>query len=85
MTVKELKDAIANLPDNMEVIVQKDAEGNDFSPLSGVDPDVVYEPESTWSGYIYDPNMSADDAGFSEEEWEEIKLREKALVLYPIN
>lgn len=85
MTVKELKDAIANLPDNMEVIVQKDAEGNDFSPLYGVDPDVVYVPESTWSGYIYDIKMSAADACFSEEKWEVIKLREKALILYPIN
>ncbi|MFT7273462.1 MAG: hypothetical protein ACI9V1_003000, partial [Spirosomataceae bacterium] len=35
MTVKELKELLQTLPDNMEVILQSDAEGNSYSPLSG--------------------------------------------------
>ena len=45
MNVKELKEAIANLPDEMEVVLQKDSEGNGYSPLSDVDTDAVYIPE----------------------------------------
>ena len=41
MNVKNLKEAIANLPDEMEVILQKDSEGNGYSPLSGADADAV--------------------------------------------
>ncbi len=37
MTVKELKKAIKDLPDDMECILQKDAEGNGYSPLSDVE------------------------------------------------
>lgn len=48
MTVKELKEAIAELPDDMEVILQKDGEGNGYSPLSGADPNAVYIPNNVW-------------------------------------
>lgn len=33
MNVRELKDALDNLPDDMIVVLAKDAEGNGFSPL----------------------------------------------------
>ncbi len=85
MNIKELKEAIGNLPDDMEVIIQKDSEGNDYSPLRGVDPDAVYIPKTTWYGDVYSMNWKADDACVTDEEWEEIKSKSRSLILYPIN
>ena len=85
MTVKELKKAIANLPDEMEVILQKDAEGNGYSPLRGADYDAVYIPETTWYGEVYSIEWTSDDASMSDEEWEGIKEKPRALILHPVN
>jgi len=85
MTVKELKEAIANLPDEMEVVLQKDSEGNGYSPLAGADPDAVYIPDSTWSGDVYSIEWTADDACMSDEEWEDIKSKPRTLILQPVN
>ena len=85
MTVKELKEAISNLPDEMEVVLQKDAEGNGYSPLAGADSDAVYIPDSTWSGEVYSMEWTADDACMSDDEWKEIKSKPRALILWPVN
>ena len=85
MNVKELKEAIANLPDDMEVIMQKDSEGNGYSPLYVADPDAVYVPETTWCGEVYSMGWTADDACMDENEWEELKTKPRALILAPIN
>jgi hypothetical protein len=85
MTVKELKEAIVNLPDEMEVVLQKDAEGNGYSPLSGADPDAVYISETTWYGDVYSMNWTADDACMTDEEWEYIKSKPRTLILHPVN
>ena len=81
MTVKELKTLIDTLPDNIQVIIQKDVEGNDFSPLADVDTDAIYIPKNTWSGDVY---YNAEYCN-SEEEWNEIKDNPKVLILYPVN
>jgi len=85
MKVSELKQAIADLPDDMEVILQKDAEGNGYSPLSGADADAVYRPDSTWSGEVYDTNWSAGDAAMDDDVWESLKKQPRCLVLHPVN
>ena len=85
MNVKELKEAIADLPDEMEVILQKDSEGNGFSPLSDVSANVVYIPDSTWSGDVFSMNWTADDACMSEEEWNDMKSKPRSLLLCPVN
>ena len=85
MNVKELKEQIANLPDDMEVVLQKDAEGNGYSPLSGADPDAVYIPDSTWSGDVFSLVWTADDACMTDDEWNAIKSKPRALILYPVN
>jgi hypothetical protein len=85
MTVKELKEAIANLPDKMEVVLQKDSEGNGYSPLAGADPGAVYIPNSTWSGDVYSMEWTADDACMSDEEWDEIKSKPRTLILHTVN
>lgn len=85
MNIKELKEVIANLPDEMEVILQKDSEGNGYSPLYCADPDSVYIPDSTWSGYVYSMDWTAEDACMNDEEWEDIKSKPRSLVLCPVN
>lgn len=45
MKVKELRDYMNSIPigrDNDPVIIQKDSEGNGYSPLSGVDENSFY-------------------------------------------
>ncbi len=83
MNVKELKEAIAHLPDDMEVVVQKDPEGNGYSPLAGADPDAVYIPETDKYGDVYSIDWTADDAAMEEDDWKDILAKPRALILFP--
>lgn len=86
MTVKELIEQLQSMPQDSIVILQKDAEGNGYSPLSCADPDAVYEADSTWSGDVYCTNWTADEACKDEEEWEDFKRNTPAcVVLAPVN
>ena len=85
MTWGELKYELSDLPDETEIILQKDSEGNGYSPLAGADSNAVYIAENTWGGEVYDLTWTADDADMEEDEWEELKQRDKVLILYPIN
>lgn len=85
MTVKELKAILAHLPDEMEVIMQKDIEGNGYSPLNEVDGGMIYIPETPWSGEVLDPAWDAEDVDIDEDEWEEIREVPKVVVLIPAN
>lgn len=85
MNIRELKEAIENLPDDMEVIIQKDSEGNDYSPLRGADPDAIYVPECGWSGTAYSTKYSAKDHCMSDKEWNDMLSKPRSLILYPIN
>ena len=85
MKVKELKELLESLPDDMDVIIQKDSEGNGYSPLSGGDSNAVYITDSTYSGDVYTITWSAKDACKEDDEWEEILSKPRALILYPIN
>lgn len=82
MNVKELKEAIANLPDDMEIILQKYSEGNGYNRLHYANSNacaVFYKYEID----IYDERWSAEDAGMEEDEWEQVKNTHKVLVLAP--
>ena len=85
MTVADLKDALNLLPDDMQVILQKDAEGNGYSPLSVADINSFYVPESDYAGEVFNADWTADDHGMEEGEWEKVKARGKCLTLYPVN
>jgi hypothetical protein len=87
MKVSELIEALQEMDPDMEVIMQKDGEGNGYSPLSGADPDGIYVAESTWSGEVYDASWTAVDAGFDgyEDEWEELQKGPRACILFPVN
>lgn len=86
MTLGEFRKYTAGLPDETEIILQKDSEGNGYSPCYGADSDAVYIPETTFSGQVYSLDSSHEDNCMDGDEWETIKLtRPKCLVLYPTN
>lgn len=82
--IKELQKAADELGD-VQVILQKDAEGNWYSPLYCVDPYAVYEPETTWSGTVFALHASAEDHCIEESEWRRLKKKKSArcVVLAP--
>lgn len=85
MRSHELAKILLESPD-CELIMQKDAEGNGYSPLSGVEMDVVYIPDTTYSGEVYSKEYTADDNCMEEDEWEEYKRTNSGYaVLFPIN
>lgn len=69
MTVKELKEVIAEVPDGYHVILSKDSEGNSFSPVPSEQgfSTANYQPETTYFGDITDEG------------------KHNALVLWPTN
>lgn len=71
MRVKDLREAITGLPDDLLVVMSKDGEGNGFSPLSDWGQG-RYLPETTWSGELHDSDDEDSDG-------------ELAVVLWPTN
>lgn len=85
MKVRELIEQLQSLDPEMECIIQKDSEGNGYSPLAGADPDGIYIAETTWYGQVYDSNWSADDADMDNDLWEAMLKKPRCLVLFPVN
>lgn len=84
MTVKELKKILKGIDDDRIVILQKDAEGNGYSPLAGLDDECNYRADSTWSGDVGYEKLTPEleERGYSEDD---IVDGAPALILYPIN
>lgn len=80
MNRKELYEIIKDLPDDTEIILQKDSEGNDYSPLAGADPNCIYIPKTSYNGTVYSTELNEKDY-----DMDEIKSKPKVLVLYPVN
>lgn len=85
MRVSELMDRLAEWDPDAEVILQKDGEGNGYSPLYEVDGNAVYVPTSTWSGEVYSIRWSAADADMSQDEWTDVLDKPRCVVLAPTN
>lgn len=62
ITVGQLMAVLAECPLDAIVVLAKDAEGNDYSPLPDTQGWSVgsYAPDSTWSGEFYD-GITYDD------------------------
>ena len=87
MKLKEFKKIINQIPESMndaEVILQKDAEGNGYSPVEGIDDNSIYIPDTTWMGVAY---RTPDECCLEEDEWEAMKKNPKyqAIILWPTN
>lgn len=85
MKVSELIAELSKIDQDAMVILQKDAEGNGYSPLHAVDGAAIYVPESTWSGDVYSTNWTAEDAGMDEDEWADMLHHPRCVVLAPVN
>lgn len=53
MKVSELKEILSSLPNDTQIVMSSDGEGNSYSPLSGYCVG-HYVPENTWSGMFYE-------------------------------
>jgi hypothetical protein len=74
MTVDELIHALNDLDPDALVVIQKDGEGNEYSPADGVG-ESLYVAETPWSGYTID-----------DEEPQEIDApATKVIILWPKN
>ena len=80
MTVAELIRALQACPcQDANVILQRDPEGNGYSPLRGADPESIYV-----GGDVYDTGWSAGEADMDPESWEVLKRETPTcVVLYP--
>lgn len=78
MIVEELIEQLKELDPKSEVYLQIDQEGNGYNKLRVVDGECVWEDETIYSLY-----WSAEDADLYEDEWEEIKGKNKCVVLSP--
>ncbi len=63
MTVAELIAELRTMPQESIVVLQKDAEGNGYSPLRGTDASAVYVAENGYSGTAYGAEDIADGYG----------------------
>ena len=83
----KVKDLLARLErENGEaiVILQKDGEGNGYSPLQGIANDCNYKADSTWSGEVGYKKLtpSLKKMGYTKEDCLE---GEDAIILFPVN
>lgn len=80
--IKELKDA----DPEREVIMQKDAEGNGYSPLADF-WEGNYFAETTWFGECYIEKLTDEliQKGFSDEDLGPKEGQVSALILCPVN
>lgn len=87
MKVSELISQLQSMPQDAEVILQKDAEGNGYSPLSEADCDCIYVPRSTYHGEVLSTKWTWQEADiYSSEQWEEFKRdNPRCVVLAPVN
>ena len=80
MRTHELAHRLLANPD-VEVVLQRDEEGNGYKPMRGADFDIVYlESEHE----VYDRKWTADEADMDEDEWADLKKNAPlAVVFYP--
>lgn len=84
MTVGELRKNLESLPDDTEIILQKDSEGNGYSPMYCCE-EGWYVPESTYSGEFYSASRVAEEHDLEEDQWLEMTSKPRAIVFAPIN
>ena len=74
MKIKELLEILNECPDDYEVVMSSDGEGNSYSPLAGFDV-CQYRPDSTWSGDLVDEDNLEEDEEYTPN----------SVVLFPTN
>lgn len=88
MKVSELIEQLKGFDPDMPVIIQRDAEGNGYSHLSGADPDgiiVKFDDDEDGEYDVYDSNWTATEADMDDDEWAECLKLGRCVVLYPVD
>lgn len=71
MRSHEFAKVLLDNPD-VELIMQRDPEGNGYSPMAGIDYNVVLVAGG-WEYEVYNLDWDADEADMDPDEWEETK------------
>ena len=83
-TLRARLQELSHLPDDTPVILQKDAEGNGYSPLAD-GGEGMYLADSTYSGETYPtPEQIAADRAYTEED-EAPEDAIRVIILRPVN
>ena len=85
MTVKELIKELQEVKNQDRIVImQKDGEGNGYSPLYDTSTD-AYVADSTWSGEVYIEELTEElrKQGFTEADMSDDG--KPALILGPVN
>ena len=87
MKIKELIKLLQKENPESLVILQKDSEGNGYSPLYGINGDGIYIKENSYSGIVYDSRWNEEEADMEKDEWEKLKddKNNHCVVLFPAN
>lgn len=61
-TIGDLKRDIANLPDDMPIVHQRDPEGNGYAPLDGIE-ETLYDPKEcqTYTEHDFEYLQTSED------------------------
>ncbi len=85
ITVKDLRDALTGLPDDMPVILQKDSEGDGYSPCAGCDgKNSSYAADSTCSGNVGFTRLTDDEKNDGYDE-DDVVEGMHCFLLWPVN
>lgn len=71
MRSHEFAKILLDNPD-VELIMQRDPEGNGYSPMAGIDYNIILV-NGGWEYEVYNLDWDADEADMDPEEWEELK------------
>lgn len=88
MKVKDVIAALERCDPEYEVILSKDGEGNDFSPLAEVaGENNVYVPQTTWSGEVRLHHLTPELEARRFSAWDvyDGDDGQRAVVLWPTN
>lgn len=87
MIVKELKEILKDIDDNRIVILQKDGEGNGYSPLEVIDDTCNYRADSTWSGEVGYEKLTKEliKQGYSDGDIVSGDGAEPCVIFVPVN
>lgn len=78
ITAGQLREWLAGLPADTEIVMSSDEEGNSFSPLAEAEPDQLYVAECTWSGYLVHEDDEDEDNPVPDDA-------QHVVVLWPTN
>lgn len=91
ITLDQLREALRELdmPGDTPIVIAKDQEGNDFSPLVEAQTDAFYNVETSWSGTYHPPNEELDNPVDIHGQWDEgdraPDTAKPAIFLWPAN